>query len=556
MADLSEQVLRLLGLDNYWSGTNTFARTVGVLLERALAPLADRTDRLENIGGNLYFNGTLVVPSAGAGTVTLVGLTMPAVFSVAGSPVTSTGTLAVTLATQTANRVWAGPTSGGAATPTFRALVAADIPAIPGGGITGQVPVANGGTALASGTSGGILGFTASGVIASSVLLTNHAIVLGAGAGATPTPLASLGTATTVLHGAAAGAPTWSAIVLSTDVTGTLPVANGGTGLTTGTSGGILGFTAAGTLASSALLTNHALVLGRGAGATPVVLGSLGATTNVLHGNAAGDPSWGLLNLFTDTTGILAPTSGGTGFIDYVVGNLLYADSTTTLAKLAPSATATRYLSNTGTSNAPAWAAINLANGVTGTLPAANGGTSVTGVPTNGQTLIGNGTGYTLGTLTGTVNQVTVTNGAGTITLALPQSIGTADTPQFARIGLGTGAGATAVLTTTGQINLGIFDDGNSGSTKTINWNSGQVHKTTLTNNCTFTFSNPITGAITYEMQVTQDATGSRIVTWPVSVLWVGGAAPTLSTVPGSIDYVSFKWNGSGYLGSAQIGFA
>lgn len=65
----------------------------------------------------------------GEGTVTSVALTMPGVFSVAGSPVTTSGTLAVSLATETANTVWAGPTSGGAATPTFRALVTSDLPA-------------------------------------------------------------------------------------------------------------------------------------------------------------------------------------------------------------------------------------------------------------------------------------------------------------------------------------------------------------------------------------------------------------------------------------------
>lgn len=63
----------------------------------------------------------------GGGTVTSVGLTMPAEFSVAGSPVTTSGTLAVTKANENANTVWAGPTSGAAAQPTFRALVAADI---------------------------------------------------------------------------------------------------------------------------------------------------------------------------------------------------------------------------------------------------------------------------------------------------------------------------------------------------------------------------------------------------------------------------------------------
>jgi hypothetical protein len=69
------------------------------------------------------------VPSAG--TVTSVGLSMPAEFTVSGSPVTSSGTLTATKATQSVNSVYAGPSSGGAAAPAFRALVQADLPAQP-----------------------------------------------------------------------------------------------------------------------------------------------------------------------------------------------------------------------------------------------------------------------------------------------------------------------------------------------------------------------------------------------------------------------------------------
>jgi hypothetical protein len=72
----------------------------------------------------------------GGGTVTSVGLTVPSGLSVAGSPITGAGTLAVTENTQSANTVKAGPASGGAATPGYRALVAADIPAIPESGVT------------------------------------------------------------------------------------------------------------------------------------------------------------------------------------------------------------------------------------------------------------------------------------------------------------------------------------------------------------------------------------------------------------------------------------
>lgn len=58
-------------------------------------------------------------------------------------------------------------------------------------------------------------------------------------------------------------------------------------------------------------------------------------------------------------------------------GDLFYGSATNVISPLSKSTTATRYLSNTGTSNNPAWAQVNLTNGVTGILPGANGGTGV-----------------------------------------------------------------------------------------------------------------------------------------------------------------------------------
>jgi hypothetical protein len=78
--------------------------------------------------------GTNLTISGGAlnvtGVVTSVGLSLPNIFTVSNSPVIATGTLTATLATQAANRVFAGPATGSAA-PTFRALVAGDIPSLP-----------------------------------------------------------------------------------------------------------------------------------------------------------------------------------------------------------------------------------------------------------------------------------------------------------------------------------------------------------------------------------------------------------------------------------------
>ena len=71
---------------------------------------------------------TADIPALSYGSVTSVGLSLPSIFTVTGSPVTTSGTLTATLATETANYVFSGPTSGSAASPTFRALVASDLP--------------------------------------------------------------------------------------------------------------------------------------------------------------------------------------------------------------------------------------------------------------------------------------------------------------------------------------------------------------------------------------------------------------------------------------------
>lgn len=75
-------------------------------------------------------DGTWAATGAGAGTVTSVAASVPTEFLLSGSPITTSGTLAITKNTQTANTVWAGPTTGGVAQPAFRGLVLADIPSI------------------------------------------------------------------------------------------------------------------------------------------------------------------------------------------------------------------------------------------------------------------------------------------------------------------------------------------------------------------------------------------------------------------------------------------
>ncbi len=102
-----------------------------------------------------------------------------------------------------------------------------------------------------------------------------------------------------------------------------------------------------------------------------------------------------------------------------------------------------------------------LSTGVTGTLAVTNGGTGQT-TYTDGQLLIGNTTGNTLtkATLTGTANQVTVTNGSGSITLSTPQSINTTASVQFGSFGVGTAAsGTTGEIRATNNVTAYYSDD-------------------------------------------------------------------------------------------------
>lgn len=76
-------------------------------------------------------------------------------------------------------------------------------------------------------------------------------------------------------------------------------------------------------------------------------------------------------------------TAGGTGQTSYAVGDLLYADTTTSLAKLPDVATGNALISG-GVGVAPSWGKIGLTTHVSGTLPTANGGTNLTSFTANG----------------------------------------------------------------------------------------------------------------------------------------------------------------------------
>lgn len=99
-------------------------------------------------------DGNVTISNTG---VTSVALALPSIFTVSGSPVTTTGTLTGELATQDANLVFAGPTSGAAAAPTFRALVPEDVGLrlYKENGVEQTAPTASGANSIALGSAAG-----------------------------------------------------------------------------------------------------------------------------------------------------------------------------------------------------------------------------------------------------------------------------------------------------------------------------------------------------------------------------------------------------------------
>ena len=135
------------------------------------------------------------------------------------------------------------------------------------------------------------------------------------------------------------------------------------------------------TISNCIMLSTSASTISVGTGTTVNLYNSTISSSNTNAITGAGTLSYGLvvfssssstINTTTQTPIPLTPLQGGTGLSAYAQGDILYSSATNTLARLAKNTSASTYLSNTGTSNNPAWAQVNLANGVTGNLPVAN----------------------------------------------------------------------------------------------------------------------------------------------------------------------------------------
>jgi hypothetical protein len=103
------------------------------------------------------------------------------------------------------------------------------------------------------------------------------------------------------------------------------------------------------------------------------------------------------------------------------------------------------------------------------------------------------------------------------------------------------------------------FDNGNSGTSKTIDWTAnGNKQKITTTGSCTVTFTNP-TGPCNLIIRIVHEAsTTAYTYTWPATVKWPSGSSGKLATTntSGSVDIVSFYFDGTNYNAQGAANFS
>ena len=312
---------------------------------------------------------------------------------------------------------------------------------------------------------------------------TSGQLFVSGGSAAQPSWTSPTSIAVTSINFGTTGLTPSTATQGAVTVAGTLVAANGGTGLTSFTSGGAVYATSTSALTTGTLpiasggtnstATPTAGGIGYGTG-TAYAYTAVGTSGQPLISAGAGAPAFGTLALGTANTnvsGTLTVTNGGTGAGTFTANGVIYGNTTSALGVTAAGTTGQVLIATT--SAAPSWGQVSLTAGVTGTLPVANGGTGITTTPSNGFIPIGNGTNYTAAALTAGAG-ITITNASGSVTVAGTGSTINSQTTGYTLVAAD--AGKTISITTGGvTVPNAILSAGNivtiynnSGSSQTI----------------------------------------------------------------------------------------
>lgn len=235
--------------------------------------------------------------------------------------------------------------------------------------------------------------------------------ILVGGATNTLVKVADIATGNVLLSGGVGAAPSYGKVGLATHVSGTLPATSGGTGLTTYAIGDLLVGATTNTVVTLADVATGNVLLSGGVGASPSY-GKVGLTTHISGTLGSGNGGTGLTTFTSGgavyatstsalTTGTLPATAGGTGQSTYAIGDLLVGGATNTLVKVADIAVGNVLLSG-GVGVAPSYGKVDLTSHITGTLGLANGGTNAT---------TADGARVTLNIITGTTGSEKIPSG-------------------------------------------------------------------------------------------------------------------------------------------------